>query len=125
MLCIFLASELMEHNITLAFLFLCRCGHCKHLAPEYAKAAKTMKSNDPPVPFAKVDATVETDLASSYEVNGYPTLKIFRKGTPYEYDGPREEKGNFPIVAFISFIFPEKSFYFISRYPSTPTFWLS
>ena len=52
-----------------------------------------MKENTPPVAFAKVDATVESDLAQKHEVSGYPTLKIFRKGTPYEYDGPRDEEG--------------------------------
>lgn len=89
----------MHHdNRELSFYVLCRCGHCKQLAPEYSKAAKAMKTTDPAVPFAKVDATVETDLASKFEIGGYPTLKIFRKGVPYEYDGPREEKGEITAV---------------------------
>lgn len=52
-----------------------------------------MKENDPPVPFAKVDATEEKDLGSRFEVKGYPTLKVFRKGEAQDYEGPRDEEG--------------------------------
>ncbi len=43
----------------------CRCGHCKALAPQFEAAAKRLAENHPPVALGKVDATVETDLASA------------------------------------------------------------
>uniref|UniRef100_A0A665WCE8 Protein disulfide-isomerase A4 n=1 Tax=Echeneis naucrates TaxID=173247 RepID=A0A665WCE8_ECHNA len=69
------------------------CGHCKRLAPEYEKAAKELSQRSPPIPLAKVDATVESEIATRFEVTGYPTLKIFRKGKVFDYNGPREKYG--------------------------------
>ena len=53
-------------------------GHCKNLAPEYAKAAKQMATWDPPQYLAKVDATENKEVAGRFEVKGFPTLHFFR-----------------------------------------------
>jgi protein disulfide isomerase len=74
------------------------CGHCKQLAPEYETAAGILKDDDPPILLAKVDATEETDLAAKFDVRGYPTLKIFRKGKGSDYEGPRDANG---IVSYL------------------------
>ncbi|XP_060073857.1 protein disulfide-isomerase A4-like [Ylistrum balloti] len=69
------------------------CGHCKKLAPEYEKAAKRLAAIDEPIPLGKVDATVETELATRFGVTGYPTMKMFRKGRDSDYNGERDVSG--------------------------------
>lgn len=43
--------------------------------------------------MAKVDATASSGLGSRFDVSGYPTIKIIKKGEPVDYDGARTEKG--------------------------------
>lgn len=75
------------------------CGHCKNLAPTYEKLG-SVYAGEAAVTIAKVDATEESNLASNYEVQGYPTIKWFPKGmtTPEDYNGGRE------LEDFVTFI---------------------
>lgn len=45
--------------------------------------------------LAKIDASEEKNRAigKKYGVRGYPTLKIFKSGTPVDYSGPRDAAG--------------------------------
>lgn len=63
---------------------------CKNLAPEWARAATELKGK---VKLGVVDATVHTQLAQRYGVQGFPTIKFFpsgaKDGQAEDYNGGR------------------------------------
>ncbi|KAG2692604.1 hypothetical protein I3843_08G059200 [Carya illinoinensis] len=66
------------------------CGHCKRLSPQLDEAAPTLSSLKEPIVIAKVNADKFTRLARKYDIDGFPTLKVFMHGVPVEYKGPRK-----------------------------------
>ena len=73
-----------EH--TLVMFYAPWCGHCKAMKSAYAEAAKIS-----PATYVAVDATIERQLATRFDVKGYPTLLHFRPGSaePIKYTGER------------------------------------
>ncbi|KAK9053805.1 hypothetical protein SSX86_024879 [Deinandra increscens subsp. villosa] len=66
------------------------CGHCKRLSPQLDKAAPMLSGFKKPVVIAKINADKYSRIASKYEIEAFPTLKIFMHGVPTNYYGPRK-----------------------------------
>lgn len=74
------------------------CGHCKNLAPHWARAATEVKEkSEGQVKLGALDATQHQATASKYGIRGYPSIKIFRRNhkdeAPIDYDGGRDTTG--------------------------------
>ncbi|XP_021767253.1 protein disulfide-isomerase 5-2-like [Chenopodium quinoa] len=66
------------------------CGHCKRLSPELDAAAAALAGLEKPIVIAKVDADKYRRVGDKYEIDGFPTLKLFMHGVPVDYNGPRK-----------------------------------
>jgi len=66
------------------------CGHCRNLAPEFSKAAEILANHDPPIYLAKVEASINLNIAKKYNIDAFPTIKFFEEGEPEEYTGMKK-----------------------------------
>jgi len=68
-------SKVLESDLPFMVEFFAPwCGHCQRLAPEWEKAATNLKGI---APLGKVDCTTHQGLCQQYQVQGYPTIKVF------------------------------------------------
>jgi len=91
-------KKAMRENQTSVVAFVAPwCGHCKNLAPEYEKTAKSFNSL---VPLYAIDCDAEENkpLCGQQGVQGFPTVKLFPRGNQMpaiEYRGERTSKALF------------------------------
>ncbi|KAA3458885.1 putative protein disulfide-isomerase A6 [Gossypium australe] len=80
------------HSSSPSFLLIScfMCGHCKKLAPEFEKLGANFKRAKS-VLIGKVDCDEHKSVCTKYDVQGYPTIQWFPKGSlePKKYVGPR------------------------------------
>ncbi|CEO95683.1 hypothetical protein PBRA_004396 [Plasmodiophora brassicae] len=74
------------------------CGHCKALAPAYEQVAQSFVGEDSVV-IANLDATESRDVASKYDIQGYPSIRWFPKddksGVTYDQGRGAEDFVNY------------------------------
>jgi protein disulfide-isomerase A1 len=83
-------SAISTFDFVLVDFYAPWCGHCKRLSPQLDEAAPILGSLKVPILIAKVNADKFTRLARKYEIDAFPSLKIFMHGVPVEYNGPRK-----------------------------------
>jgi protein disulfide-isomerase A1 len=83
-----LEQMIKDNPIMMVKFYAPWCGHCKAFAPEYAIAAKKGKAEG--IILGKLDATVHHKAAQTYQIQGFPTIKLFLNGEPISYEGERK-----------------------------------
>lgn len=83
-------SAISALDLVLVDFYAPWCGHCKRLAPQLDAAAPLLADLKHPIVIAKLNADKFTSVARKYEIDAYPTLKLFMHGVPIEYNGPRK-----------------------------------
>jgi len=84
-----LNAIIAQHERVLIKFYAPWCGHCKAMAPEFAKAAALAEEDGLGIKFVKVDATVHEAEASRHEIQSYPNLKFYKSGEMQHYEGGR------------------------------------
>ncbi|KAL5267796.1 hypothetical protein ACHWQZ_G004742 [Mnemiopsis leidyi] len=63
------------------------CGHCKSLHPVWYELGNKLTRH--PVTVARIDATLYRSAAETYNVRGFPTIRLIGKDRTLEYVGDR------------------------------------
>jgi thioredoxin-like negative regulator of GroEL len=77
-------QTLVRYPIVVVNFFAPWCHWCQRLEPTWEAATKEVHEKYPEwdgrIRFAKVDCTAEVDLCRSHFIQGFPSIRVFRKG---------------------------------------------
>ena len=65
------------------------CGHCTHFRPIYEEASRLAKETQVNVEFTAIECGTYTNVASEFNVRGFPTVILFKNGNQFVYEGKR------------------------------------
>ncbi|CAG9460691.1 unnamed protein product [Pedinophyceae sp. YPF-701] len=80
-------ASVSDGNVWFIKFYAPWCGHCKRLAPtwgELADATKSIPDVGSKIRVAHLDCTKNREVCTTYEIRGYPTLKVFHGGEGQE-----------------------------------------
>ena len=76
-----LGGKFLSNHIKIKYLLtknIYYSKHCTRIKPDYYEAAELLVEHDPPLYIAMVDGTTELELATRYEIGGFPLFKFFK-----------------------------------------------
>jgi len=92
------ATTVASHDSILVEFYAPWCGHCQKLEPEYNEASNILAGK---AALGKMDCTVHKETCGTFDVKGFPTIKLIKKSgaEPVEYKGERTAEA---IVKFLT-----------------------
>ncbi|XP_055390111.1 thioredoxin domain-containing protein 5 [Condylostylus longicornis] len=83
--------QMVNKGYTFVKFYAPWCGHCRTLEPVWEKIAKRVHNNYRGMRVAKVDCTKNRDLCNDQQIEGYPTLFLYKNSEKVnEYYGERD-----------------------------------
>ncbi|CAL6013676.1 Thioredoxin_domain-containing protein [Hexamita inflata] len=71
-----LKTFLNDNEYVFLKFFMDTCGHCHHLAPRFID----LEDMSPQAKLAEFNCNTDNSVCNEYEVNGVPTLLLFKNG---------------------------------------------
>lgn len=70
-----ISKELKNHQYLLINYYAPWCEYCKQFEPTFEQIAKVLSDR---VKVAKIDCSEFPDVVEKYQVNGFPTIKLYK-----------------------------------------------